>query len=778
LSTAPESAPADITVNRSGSLEINAGNLTSTATDTSGSNRSIAGFTNGVVSHELYGVYAQGGGDFNFTNQGDITLNTGTRLAESFSAGGRAESNAAMAYGAVIGMTRAVDGVSIIQKTDQQFDNVTIRQTGDVIANVETVEVSALAETQIGGDPAEAAVRLNSAFQPAVHGVLIESGLNVDAEFDGNITINGGMSIATVNALMGPDPTRGLVTADVHGADVYGFRGRVIGDFTEGDTLNDSMANLVVTGDVSVTGGSAMSSIVGSGLAPAPVQTFPPPTGSSPTSISQTGGFAVGISITDFADEKTVSVCGTSCRTINLVHRIDIELGGDVSAQGGEVDASLSGGDLIGSFSGGAAIALSTSNSGITLDTAPDTTFTATGGASDVTLSGSHGFIRASGGFAQGVIVALQSDTDVAFEADIMATGGAATITGDAGEDSEAFGGGALGAQLILDDRYFSSEYDALPDSIKDQLAARQIVVTGNVVATGGDATALDPDVMAFGGDAIGLQSNTVTVLGSVTATAGNGTTRQGAVAGIQFETGFRPNLVPLDVVYARVEVGGTVEVFGEGVDIADSNEGYRPNTGSANGRDTTESMSAGIRLSGLGNQGVQVLDGGLVSAHGDYVHGIAVANEKSTIVLASGSMVITDGANAAGIELRPYFTPVSSEGEAQGSVAEISIENGATLISQFGIAIHDEERVASAPDRDGPIVINIFDNQTSVDIAGSVIGGGGTAIDLGTGDDMVTLRSTAVVTGEVLLGSGSDRFAFEDGYSFTQIVDGGDDED
>ncbi|MCB1470204.1 MAG: autotransporter domain-containing protein, partial [Rhizobiaceae bacterium] len=778
LSTAPESAPADITVNRSGSLEINAGNLTSTATDTSGSNRSIAGFTNGVVSHELYGVYAQGGGDFNLTNDGDITLNTGTRLAESSSVGGRAESNAATPFGAVIGMTRAVDGVTLLQKTEQQFNNVTIRQTGDIMANVETVHVDASAMTQIGEDPAQAAVRLNSSLHAPISGVLIESGLNVDAVFDGNVTIDSGTSLATANALAGPDTSRGLVTGNVNGANVNGIRARVIGDFTEGDTLNDSMAEFLITGDVSVTGGSINSLFAGSGLAPASVQDFPPPSGASPASISETGGYATGIFIAEFADEKTVQVFGSSSREIDLVDRINIGLGGDVSAQGGSVTTSLTGGNLAGVFTGGRALAMTTGFSSVTLDVAPDTDFTASGGAVDLTLTGGHGLINAFGGDGRGVIAQLLSDTDVAFDTDVSSAGGAVTITGDAGEGSLAVGGNSLGAQLILDDRYFASEYAALPEAIKDQLAARQILVTGEIVAKGGDATALDPDVVATGGDAIGLQANTATVLGTVTATAGFGTNRRGAVAGVEFETSFNPGFIPLDVIYATLRIGGTVEAYGEGVDVADSSAEYSPVNGSSGNYDTTESMSAGVRFSGFGNQGVEILDGGSVSAHGNHVHGIVVANEVSTIRLESGSVVETDGENASGIEVRPYFQPSFSLGDAQGSIAHIIVEDGASLTSQQGTAIHDEERVAMVISQSGPLGIEAYDNQTNVDVAGTVTGGGGTAIDLGTGSDSLTLRASAVVTGEVLLGTGSDRFAFEDGYLFPQIVDGGDDED
>ena len=177
-------------------------------------------------------------------------------------------------------------------------------------------------------------------------------------------------------------------------------------------------------------------------------------------------------------------------------------------------------------------------------------------------------------------------------------------------------------------------------------------------------------------------------------------------------------------------------------------------------------------------------IDNTSVTASGDYVHGIVAASEITEVELLPGASVTTDGVGAAGIVVRPYSDPsfTTSRDDIVGIDATITVAAGASVTSDRGVGILDDGRAAYVEYDDTTLTfvqgLREVANRTSVDIAGTVTGGGGTAIDLGDDADSLYLRAGAVVTGSITLGDGNDRFQFEDTYVFTSMVDGGGGED
>ncbi|MEM9279807.1 MAG: autotransporter outer membrane beta-barrel domain-containing protein, partial [Pseudomonadota bacterium] len=185
--------------------------------------------------------------------------------------------------------------------------------------------------------------------------------------------------------------------------------------------------------------------------------------------------------------------------------------------------------------------------------------------------------------------------------------------------------------------------------------------------------------------------------------------------------------------------------------------------------------------LSGLAEIDV---DGGTINATGTNAAGIQANSANSNITVRNGGSVTGTGTNTAGISLGSFldfFDTVGPAGEIfDPSTNTITIGPNGSVVSTDFIGIQDRSdralRRLSFPERvssrtfEGP-----SNNATTVDIAGTVTGGNGTAIDLGSGEDRLMLRSTGTLNGMTTLGDGEDRFAFEDGFTSSGVISGGD---
>lgn len=761
-----------LTVDRTGNLSVTGPAFTATSTDTSGPNRVIVGNVAGSPSSAIYGLLTIAPGNISIQNSGDISVTNGDLNATAASTGDRAEAVADGHFTVGIGAPRFIDNDFFFSTEQPRSDTVTVNHTGNILVDAGTRTLSATSFTQTGGPASEAVVRMGSDFlgDDVVRGVNITTALNLDATFVGDIMADGGQTNVTADALAGPDMTNGLVSAEGFGASAQGANITSFSLFTENDTDNDGMADVTFDGAITAVGGDVTGTVAGSGLAQSIDSGFPPPSDQPLGRIVFGGGSATGITLTGFRDETTISAnADTQSRFIEIVDQMTLTLTGPVSATGGTADVTIRGADLPGRVSGGSALGLGTGFDAITLNVTPDVTFTATGGDANVTLEGSQGLFDVRGGIATGVNTALQSNDDVSFDADVTATGGNAILTGDAGTDdsygSLALGGQASGLRIGHEDELFNSERDALSDAELAILNERQLFITGDVVATGGNATGSDPDVLAVGGRAVGIEINfapNTVVQGDVTATGGMGTDRNGSVAGVTFDSfgSFFPGFLPLDTPSQTIRIEGNVMASGQGFAVDDLNSVLPRSEYFGTDFSTNSTLSAGVSAITFGLSEVTIANGGSVTTQGEYVHGLLAASEANSIIIENGGTVTAQGMGANGIEVRPYHdTGFSQVGIGQGSDVHVVIANGGQVISQQGTGIKDEEQVQATDlfDPELPRVVETYVNTVQVDLAGTVTGGNGTAMDLGRGSDVVNLFATSTTNGSINTGAGDD---------------------
>ncbi|MFZ5961552.1 autotransporter domain-containing protein [Thalassococcus sp. BH17M4-6] len=791
--------PGDLVINRTGDLTVTGPNMTATATDDDGSNRVIVNTASSSERSVVYGLLGIAGGDITVNNTGDISVNAGNRTGTVSSVGGRAEAAGGGMFTTAFGLpdrpfTQFNLGNAV---STPRSDTVRVDHTGDISAYGGDTMLTATSQTATDGPLSSAVVQYDGQFfsNDRTIGVNIRTPLNLFANFTGDINVDGGTLTLVADALAGDAGAGGLVSATGFGSDALGADIRGDSVFTENNTDNDGVGVVSIDGAISVLGGSTTAEVSGTGIASAPVSGFPPPADAPAGAINVGGGAATGMIIGDFYDETTISANpDTQSRTIERVGQVDVTVTDDITAQGGDVQLTLNGGDLPAQALGGQALAFSTGSTGVTLTTPNDITFTARGGNADVILNGSHGYQLLTGGFAQGANVDLQSDEDVTFAPDVLAVGGNANLTGDAGRRSEenliapqdalsaVVAGAARGLSIVQRPTLFLSEQQALTPEEEVALLDRDVILTGDITAVGGDATATDEDdVFAVGGSAIGVSigfATNVVLQGDVTATGGQGTTRDGTVAGVTFDDSFfyGPTTEELSSFFlGQLRIEGSVTASGQGQDVADLSS--LPNTALTTSLDVGATASAGVRAGGPGRVGITVADGGTVTTSGDYVHGIVSVGEDVTITVESGGSVTAQGSNANGIDVRPYqATGFAFATEALASDVAILIEDGATVVSNQGTGIVDDDRRQAVDFSDValPRIVETYANTTSVDLAGTVTGGNGMAIDLGRGADDLTLRPTAVVNGDIDLGAGNDTLVLFDGAQVNGGVDFG----
>ena len=736
----------DTSVTHTGTIEINSGDITARSVDNVGDNRALARETTGSPNFYTLGIYGHGAGKYTLDNTGTIEVHGADVRAETSASGARAESlaNAAVAGGITIDW-QYENGINRIDP----FPVMDLTQNGDVTVTSGDAVAIANAATTDAGDPAEAVAVVYDFLQETV-GVDLYSGYDVTLDFTGNVDVSAGESRAEANTLLGLG--NGLLIATAEGRETIGVTFNT--DPTDGfPTLSD----ITVDGDITAHGGAAAAVATGTGAAINWESGFPPTGATTPDiPVEARGGAAFGIFGLNFED-NTISYSGA----------VDVE--------GGAASAVVTGANLKTAVNGGSGSGFFVSSTIDGLDFGAGTTFSATGGDATATLAGTGLVASVGGGFARAARLSTPtSSTSFVLDVPLTAQGGSATLTGDADAQSSVEGGAAEGAEL-----YFGSYLDTSGLS-------RTFTYTGNVEARGGDAAA-PAGVSAIGGGAIGIiatsasQSavNTFVLDGTITATAGTGMTRDGSVQGLS--TGSDFVLGGTDYPGGIYRIRGDITATGEGIDVADVTNN---DTGSLGVENT---VASGILSNEVGNNTIIVENNARVEANGAYVHGIVAASQANTIQVASGATVIATGANGSGIEVRPYqfiddpFFDFYDAIPVSATTAAITVDASATVTSTQGVGIKDDGRAPYYKlDFDIPsFVANIagVENTTTLDVAGTVTGGGGTAIDLGTGADMLTLRSTAIINGAILLGPGNDRLVL-DGYSGSEIVDGGADED
>ncbi|MCY6379941.1 autotransporter outer membrane beta-barrel domain-containing protein [Hoeflea prorocentri] len=629
------------------------------------------------------------------------------------------------------------DQVSFAQET-----NVTIN--GDVsLTGGEVVAQSIANTTGTGGAQNKAIVRTEI---PGQVGIFITKPSERDFTLNGGLRVTNMKSTFVAKAVDGADSPDGLVAVDVQGNSASAFEST---PFFSGNTDTRKLS-ATITGDIDVVGGDVEAEIVGTGT----------------STINDLDSRSI------FTPDETVRINrfgGSDARGgLFSADELDYDIGGSVTTKGGNVMATMTGSNMNAIINGGRAHGFSmgarSGPNGTAFAKTEDSVFNATGGIATLNLNGSGMEAVLNGGGAQALGVSHQGDGPFSFiqTGDVNAVGGAATGTASAGSTIEVRGGGATGVTY--------SGIGSFSNAAK-------------IIATGGDAE-LTGDGTGVGGSAIGINTfvsgvitgQPVVNIGTIRATGGNGPTRRGAAIGIgATDFGFS-NFVDngddvfdeRDLVGSNVEIISSGDIFtdGEGIDGALSQSGQ-----------SAPSAGIGVAVTGTGKVTVE---NGLVDAKGTSSHGIAVLARIGQITVKAGGDVKAAGANGAGIIVGPaidFFLPPGF----QTSVNSIVIENGGRVSSAQGTGIFDDARatISEVDPITGDNTTRDIDleNATTVDIAGTLTGGNGTAIDLGNGNDTAIFRQTAVINGITLLGAGEDRFLYQ-GFTEDAFVDGGDDRD
>lgn len=146
-----------VTVERVGSLTVDGPNMTASATDDEGSNRTILNSSAETDGRALFGILAQSGGAVSITNMGDVTVNAGDRNGTASSVGGRAETDSLSYTVSGISVPHRPNGTASTDAPDRT-ETVVLRQTGDVNVSSGDATLTATSETALGGSASEAVV--------------------------------------------------------------------------------------------------------------------------------------------------------------------------------------------------------------------------------------------------------------------------------------------------------------------------------------------------------------------------------------------------------------------------------------------------------------------------------------------------------------------------------------------------------------------------------------------------------------------------------------------
>ncbi|WP_299375296.1 autotransporter outer membrane beta-barrel domain-containing protein [uncultured Tateyamaria sp.] len=709
------------------------------------STRFASGSAGQSTNSAHFGVVIEGNADVTAVQNGDINLTGGGVSTSVETTGAIAATIATHSGGRGVFITDNdagdVDQVSFLDQT-------TFTLNGDVTLTGADVEARAKANDVPGGSAntkATAQVDLSSQI-----GVWANKPSARDITVNGDIRVTNGTTIISAQAVDDAGQASGLVAVRGVGTGGSGFEGSA---FLRDDT-NTPKLSLNVTGDIIVAGGDVVADVTGTGTSTLnDLSDLPTGTPRETLTINRFGGSsATGLSL--FATE------------------VDYDLGGNITATGGNATGTMTGSDMNAVFNGGNATAMSFSAGsaigGGAFNKVEDSLMNADGGDADLTLDGTNLEAEMRGGNSIGTNVSIGAVGQSGYTQTgaIAVTGGDARGTASAGSTISATGGSATG---------YSFNAGGRPEGAPETSTAT-IRSEGEITVTGGDAT-LTGDGTAIGGEATGIISfltgadapPLVEHDGIIRATGGAGITRQGAATGINIsDFGFTSTASDGSTVDNDANILVTGDIYTDGTGVEDTLTGNELVSG-----------SNGINAAVTGDAQV-VVDGGLVDVRGSKSNGITVRAATSLTTLRNGTRVNVTADRGAGIALGTSQRVFENPSEV-ASVNRIVIDQTSAVITEAGIGIQDDGRTRVFdidPDTNDAVPRNVdLGNQTTVDIAGTLSSGIGIAMDLGAGTDTLILRRTAAITGVSRLGAGDDRFIYQN-FAETNAVDGGDGRD
>lgn len=649
------------------------------------------------------GLLLEANGDLDINQTGDIILTGGGVDVSSTTTAAIASTIAKHSGGRGVFLTDndfgAVDQVSFA-------DPIGLTINGDVLLTSGQVSSVAIANNPGGNTETKAIAQTDSSAQI---GIWINKPGERNVTVNGDIRVLNDMTTVTAQAINGSGAADGLAAISSFGNSASGFESN---SFLVSDTSTRKL-NVNVTGNVVVQGGDINAGIVATGT----------------SSINDLSSLNV------FTPDEALRVNrfgGSSASGLSLfAEELGYEIGGSVMVTGGDAQGTMTGSSMKGIVNGGRATGLSASTifgaNGVTFDKTEDSKFTATGGDASLTTDGTdlEGTVTGGSGSAVSLTLAATGMSRYVQTGDIDAKGGSATGVASVGTKTDAQGGLALGLFLQAG-AVFS--VDTLPAGTA--ILRNEATIT----AIGGDAMVTGSGE-AKGGAAIGFraapaseqETTRVEHSGSIIATGGLGSTRQGIAIGI-----FASDFGFSNTDSSGNEVANAVDVFVDGT-INVSGEGVSEFVEAVN-------LPSGGIVTGVTGKATTTLSGGSVTVQGDLSHGIISAAQESEITVESGAIVRVSGIGGAGIALGLdhdfFFTGLSMP-----STNTITLEAGTSVTSVNGVGIFDDGRTDSTT-RVG--------NNTSVNLAGTLMGGNGIAIDFGAGEDRLTMNNTATVGGSI----------------------------
>lgn len=718
-----ENLTGDIMLDNTGFLALDGGTRNVTVINTTGGSaggRTIR-FSNAVT--ENHGIYAEGFEDLVISQIGDIRITGGA--ANVFTS---SENNTADAQ-ARFSRLGGIYAPSFFSFGDPDavlpgFQNVDVVMDGDIAItgadiSIEAVSTSTDADLRQGMAIADGGSFSGQDAQGILLSVDSDDSDNgsIRLDYTGDIVVIGGSGSAEATAsLGGDDETAGLIVARSRGQDA-----QAISFFS---ALN---AELSFDGSIDITGGDARA--VGTGAGTAMMGTL-------------------YSDVNDFTPRYAVDAEGGDARGTDVrgAFALDLAFSGPTTVRGGNGVAIANGRDYEARSVGGLASAISLdfgfSEMAAPIEFSFEDQITAFGGDARLEITGENiaGLVTGGSGFGGGVT--MSNDAVYRHVGNVLAIGGDVELINNPDNEGEVDvrGGAAIGL-------FFN------PASSEGSTIAPRFIVEGLVQAIGGDISITGPSASAFAGGAIGIQFPfgsgpalpTIEIQSRVEAIGGNGPNGRGSARGIDMSA------------RAAVIVSGSLVVEG--------------------GQE-----SAGIFIEDIFGFSEDLelqltVDGGEILVDGPSGFGINTAALNSTIDLVNGGSIVVAGTDTLGVFLRAGFD--AFEGINGPSNNTILIDE-TSFITADGTGIRDQETATNFEFVDGEVIETEVPtlNTTSVDLAGTVTGNGGTAIDLSNGDDVFLLRATGIANGDVLLGEDADRAETEAGGRVDGALDlgGGDD--
>ncbi len=761
-----ESETGDVTVINTGDVILDGGERNASNTRTSGTAGTLAiDFSNAVS--DISGIMAQGRGDLSLQQTGNVNVSGAEATISAETVDGRADVQGeyATTSGIYVPAFSTTGGVN--DPNLPRFETIDMDVMGDITVVGGDIVATATVNSN-GGTAGEALLTTDNAFrnQEAIgiqigSGNVYGNGQTVDLTLVGNVSVTGGSTTAMALASNGgAGETAGRIRMLVNGQDAIGIA--ITPD--RGPNLDlPTEVDVSVEGDISVFGGDVVSTSTGSGSGEVTINTTTPSTDFEASQYhSARGGDALGLRFMRISDIDSFTMDGSI--TVG---------GGSASAQHTGDNESLSvqatGGGANGFYTTVGAVGASTT-------AALDIDVHLVGPDVSTVVSGAGVLGNISSGRQAGPYFSfVGADSQLTYSGDITNTPGSGTVTAtDGAFVNRAFLGFVVGANPTVFDSNINGTliYDGTID-----LTGGDITVSGplspspNVLANANNWAAnsyllVGQGVAGIFGEVYDFEDDSTSLLtidhrGVIDITAGSGQAGLGVAEGIGISGDYYPELD------GHVIVSGTVNITG--ADFGSTRGG---------------TASAGVLLE-LSGDGSLDVDGGTITASGSGAAGVQANSYRSNVVVRNGGTVTANGTEAAGIAIGSFedFSFVTSsepEGYFASSTNMVTIGAGSSVTSAQFIGIHDESQsLYTFGDEDyAPDLYNQPTyNATTVDVAGTVTGGNGTAIDLGSGMDRLILRQSAVVNGSMLLGSGDDVFVFQD-FTETKAVDGGDDRD